>query len=303
MEGLSDSGKNDGAYIIAASILVCAVIFSAVALSTAGNLNVALQSLSSQLAGIKSAIASVAIPSAVPSAPPDATATPQPGLAGKIGGVTMQGRPVQGNSTKVAIVEFSDFQCPFCESFYTQSLPAIKPYVESGKARLVFKQFPLDIACNNLMTQQLHPNACRAATASLCAFDEGKFWPMHDKLFENQQALSQADLEKYAAAIGLDAAKFSSCLNQSNAYANQSNSSAVIAQDIAEGAQLGISGTPGFLIYTSSSPTPELLAKIAASAGGLASEIELLEGPDGNLVVRIVGALPGEAFTAVLDNL
>ncbi len=85
---------------------------------------------------------------------------------------------VEGNKdAKVTIVEFSDFECPFCQRFYSQTLGQIrKEYVETGKVKLVYKQFPLI---------SIHPNAQRAAQASMCAGEQGKFWEMHDKMFSS----------------------------------------------------------------------------------------------------------------------
>ena len=106
-----------------------------------------------------------------------------------------------------------------------------KEYVETGKIKHVFMDFPLP----------MHSNAMKASEAGLCAGDQGKFWEMHDKLFANQQALKQEDLVKHAEALGLDTAKFKECLD-SGKHAED------IKKSMTEGQKAGISGTPAFLI-------------------------------------------------------
>src|SRR5256884_5259358 len=100
----------------------------------------------------------------------------------------------------VTLVEFSDFQCPFCGRFFATTLPALKQdYIDTGKLRYVFRDFPLD---------QLHPNARNAAAAAHCAGEQGKYWDMHDVLFQNQRALAPAQLAEYARTVGVAAAAF-----------------------------------------------------------------------------------------------
>lgn len=130
---------------------------------------------------------------------------------------------------KVTIVEFSDFECPFCSRVNPAIAQVMKEY--EGKVRVVFRHFPLP----------MHPNAPKAAEASLCADDQGKFWEMHDALFANQQALSVPDLKDYAKTIGLDQAKFDACLD-SGSKAEQ------VAKDMSEGEAAGVTGTPAFFV-------------------------------------------------------
>lgn len=129
----------------------------------------------------------------------------------------------------VTIIEYSDFQCPYCQRAEETARQVFDAY--EGKVRIVFKQFPLSF----------HPNARNAANASLCANEEGKFWEMHDLLFKNQDKLSVDDLKKYAKQLRLDTKTFDSCL-ESNKY------NSVIDADIADGTSFGISGTPAFFI-------------------------------------------------------
>ncbi len=132
---------------------------------------------------------------------------------------------------KVTVVEFSDFECPFCN----RVKPAIKQmkeeYVKTGKVKLVFRHLPLSF----------HRNAEPAAIASLCAGRQGKFWEYHDKLFANQNALSATNLKKYASDMKLDMSKFSSCLRDPKI-------SQQVQADKMAANKAGIRGTPGFLI-------------------------------------------------------
>src|SRR3989475_12275816 len=99
----------------------------------------------------------------------------------------------------VTLVEFSDYQCPFCQRFFATTLSAIKKqYVDTGKVRYVFRDFPLD---------QLHPQARKAAEAAHCARELGKYWEMHDVLFQNQKALALSQLAEHARTVGVDGAK------------------------------------------------------------------------------------------------
>ena len=112
----------------------------------------------------------------------------------------------------VTLVEFSDFQCPFCGRFFATTLPALKQdYIDTGKLRYVFRDFPLD---------QLHPNARTAAVAAHCAGEQGKYWDMHDVLFQNQRALAPPQLAEYARAVGVAGPEFEQCV-ASGRYAPQ----------------------------------------------------------------------------------
>ncbi len=142
--------------------------------------------------------------------------------------------PVKGNkNAPVEIIEFSDFQCPFCARFYSDTLPQLeKEYIKTGKAKLVYRDFPLT---------SIHPYAQKAAEAAECADDQGKFWEMHNKIFDNQAAIGVIDLKKYADELGLDTAKFNSCLD-SGKYASE------VQKDLTDGQAAGVSGTPSFFV-------------------------------------------------------
>ena len=141
--------------------------------------------------------------------------------------------PILGSKdAKVTIVEFSDFQCPYCGRFYSESLPQIEEnYVKTGKVKIVFRHFPLSF----------HPYAQKASEATECANEQGKFWEYHNKLFENQGALTITDLKQYATDLGLDATKFNACLD-SGKMASE------VQKDFNAGQQYGVSGTPAFFV-------------------------------------------------------
>lgn len=133
----------------------------------------------------------------------------------------------------VTMIEFSDYQCPFCGRFFKQTFAAIKAqYIDTGKVRYVFRDFPLD---------QLHPQARKAAEAAHCAGEQGKYWEMHDTLFRNQAALKVENLPAFARDLGLEVDAFNACLDQGK-YTNAVN------QHHAAGSAVGITGTPAFFI-------------------------------------------------------
>ncbi|MCA1828000.1 MAG: thioredoxin domain-containing protein [Myxococcales bacterium] len=138
--------------------------------------------------------------------------------------------PARGpSSAPVTIVEFSDFQCPFCGREYPVIERLMKEY--DGKVHLVFRHFPLDF----------HPFAEKAAEAGACAAEQGKFWELHNKMFENQQKLAVDDLKDYAKSVGVDPAKFDKCLDSGEKKAQ-------IDDDQKAGAAAGVNGTPAFFI-------------------------------------------------------
>lgn len=164
----------------------------------------------------------------------DQIAQQQEGIGSSVVEVSSDDDAVKGNANaKVTIVEFSDFECPFCGKFYEETYPLIlKNYVDTGKVKIVFRDFPLT---------SIHPNAQKAAEATECAAEQGKFWEMHDKLFENQDSLSVDDLKKYAADLKLNTATFNSCLDSGKMTAE-------VEKDAQEGMSYGVTGTPAFFI-------------------------------------------------------
>jgi len=170
---------------------------------------------------------------------------------------------VLGKSTApLTMVEFTDYQCPFCGRFEATTFPEIKRnYIDTGKLRLIVRDLPLE---------GLHPYAMKAAQAVHCAADQGKFWAMHDLLFENQNKLDADSLNGYATKnLGLNGATFSKCMADGKHLQE-------IAGEARYAQSLGITGTPTFIIGKTQGDTVE-----------------------GRVVV---GALPYANFAAVIDE-
>ena len=162
--------------------------------------------------------------------------------------VEVAGAPSKGPvDAPVTLIEFSDFQCPFC----SRVIPTLKRIEESygGKVRLVFRQFPL---------HRLHPQAQKAAEASLCANDQEKFWEMHDAMFADQGGLAVEKLKEKAGTLGLDLEAFNQCLD-SDQYADR------VDADLQAGTEVGVTGTPAIFIngrFLSGAQPYEEIAKI-----------------------------------------
>lgn len=141
--------------------------------------------------------------------------------------------PVLGSQdAPVTIVEFADYQCPYCEQFWSENYFQLKKdYIETGKAKLVFMNFPIP----------QHANALPAANAAECVRSMGgdeAYWKMHDLIFANQDELSQDNLKKWADSLGFDITK---CLEQEK-FSN------VISAEMKVGMDAGVQGTPTFFI-------------------------------------------------------
>lgn len=143
--------------------------------------------------------------------------------------VEAKGPSVGPADAKVTIVEFSDFECPFCSRGKAVMDEVLKKY--EGKVRLVFRQYPLSF----------HSHAKKAAEAALCADAQGKFWPMHDALFADQKGLEISALKRKARALSLDDAAFASCLDGGS-------KAEAVAEDMAAAQKVGVTGTPAFFI-------------------------------------------------------
>jgi predicted DsbA family dithiol-disulfide isomerase len=145
--------------------------------------------------------------------------------------IATEGHPAKGPATApVTIVEFSDFQCPFCK----QVVPTLHQIEQKygDKVRIVFRQFPLT---------SIHPYAQKAAEAALCANEQGKFWEMHDAMFGDQTKLEVSGLKATAAGLGVDKAKFDECLD-SGRFAQR------VKDDERAGTLVGVNGTPALFI-------------------------------------------------------
>ena len=208
-------------YVLPASILVAAVLISG-----------------SLLYGVNSLKNSGVAPTGL------GQALQQPGLGENQGAPATvvdiperEGVAVLGSSdAKVTVVEYSDFQCPFCQRFFNDTYLEIKSkYVDSGKVKFEYRHFPLSS----------HQNAEQAAVASECALRQGKFFEYHDVLFENMEAdgtgLEIADLKGYANSLGLNTSSFNQCLDNNETVE-------IVKGDLDAGINLGVSGTPTLFI-------------------------------------------------------
>jgi protein-disulfide isomerase len=156
---------------------------------------------------------------------------PTPGRV--VGSVSLGNRPRLGSETAgIAIVEFSDYECPFCYRYAQQTFPKIKrDYIDPGKILYVTRDFPLDF----------HPKAREAAIAAHCAAEQDAFWAMHGALFSKGRRLEQAYYEQVAKDNRLDMAAFRECLGAER-------HDVWLGEAIAEGGRLNVSGTPAFFI-------------------------------------------------------
>jgi protein-disulfide isomerase len=180
--------------------------------------------------------------------------------------VRVEGGAAYGKSgAKVTIVEFSDYQCPFCARYSNETFPQIdRDYIQTGQVKYVFRDFPIE---------SIHPQAFKAHEAVHCAGEQAKRREMHEKVFANQRAMNSADLNAYAQGLGLDMASFQRCL-ANGAYA------AAIHKGLEEGQQSGVTATPTFFLGLTEENSPTVKA-----------------------VRRIVGAQPYSVFKATIEEL
>jgi protein-disulfide isomerase len=181
--------------------------------------------------------------------------------------VSTVGAQSEGDAkAKVMLVEFSDYQCPFCGRYANDTYSKIyDDYVKTGKVKYVLRNFPLE---------QLHPNAEKAAEAAECAGEQGKYWEMHERLFKNQNQLDAKEMPGHAVVLGMDTAKFQQCLDTGKFTAK-------VKADQADGAKLNVTGTPTFFFGY---PDPKDPTKLMA-------------------IKKLSGAQPLNAFTGILDEL
>ena len=145
--------------------------------------------------------------------------------------IATAGRPSQGSGdARVTLVEFADFQCPYCREL-SQTLKQIQEDYKD-KLRVVYLQFPL---------ADIHPDAEKAAEASLCAYEQNKFWELHDAMFGDQKNLSVDEIKRKASQLSLDMPAFEGCLNESRYFPE-------IRADVNEGVKAGVEGTPAMFI-------------------------------------------------------
>jgi protein-disulfide isomerase len=177
-----------------------------------------------------------------------------------VAGELYKGEP----AAKVAIIEYADFQCPFCRRFESQVYPNIRDsYIRTGKLKYFHRDMPL----------VFHQGAMPAARAVHCASEQGKFWEMHDSLLGDTASLSPADIDERAGKLGINVSELDKCI-ASDRFAD------IIQRGISEASAMQISGTPTFIIGT-------------LDANGNVMSVKK----------TVVGASPFEAFKAAIDPL
>jgi protein-disulfide isomerase len=162
----------------------------------------------------------------------------------------------------VTLVEFSDYECPYCRQAHAQLRALLERY--PNQLRLVHRHYPLDQSCNSSLKAPMHENSCFAAMIAECAGRQGRFWQANDYLFEEARMLNARTNSEIAHDLGINAATLESCLREEGPRA--------VALDVDEGNRLGIQGTPTFFVdgktYTGQLP-PWLLARLRAAAAGI----------------------------------
>lgn len=179
---------------------------------------------------------------------------------------TIGSDPFKGNkNARVTLIEFTDYQCPFCARHSSQTAPQIeKDYIQTGKVRYVLRDFPIE---------SIHPRAFKGHEAAHCAGEQGKYWEMHSRLFANQKAMNPTDLLDHAKALGLEMPKFQQCLDSGKHAAK-------IRKDLADGQKAGVQGTPSFFLAL---PEPN---------DGMVKAVRMIR-----------GAQPYAAFREAIENL
>jgi protein-disulfide isomerase len=251
--------KQNSVNLLPAAILIAAIVISA-SILYAGK-QFASINLRSSVLGQNTAIN----PQANNPTPKQAPTQPDTGPVK----VALNDAPVLGNkNAKLTIVDFSDYECPFCKKSFTDILPSLKTdYIESGKVNLVYKNYPLPF----------HQNAPKEAEAALCARDQGGdsvYFKFHDQIYtqttSNGTGLALTQLPIIAKSLGLNVSKFQLCLDFGK-YKDY------VDKDIAQGNQVGVSGTPTWFVGKTNS--------------------------DGTITgTKIVGAQPYTAFKAIIEQ-
>jgi protein-disulfide isomerase len=188
-----------------------------------------------------SSVAAPSAPTAVQTQPTQPTA---PAPTGEVKVAERADAPVLGNkNAKITMIEFSDFQCPFCKKFYDETYSAFKKqFVDTGKVKIVFRHYPLPF----------HQNAQKAGEAAECANRQGKFWEYHDLLFKNGQGdgtgLAIGDLKKYADSLSLNSGSFGFGKDKFNECLDKGETAEIVKKDMEAGSASGVTGTPTFFV-------------------------------------------------------
>lgn len=198
-------------------------------------LSVQMEAMQKDLAEIKNMIKDIKTAPAAPARPAAPVFKEQV--------VSVAGSPYMGEvDATLTLIEYSDYQCPFCARHYRDVLPDfIKEYIETGKLKYVMRELPLT---------NIHPNAMNASYAALCAGDQGQYFAMHNILFDNQRELDVVSLKGYAAGLGLDTNTFDECLDNKK-HKEQ------VEKDMASSKIFGITGTPAFAFGVTDPEDPD----------------------------------------------
>ncbi|MDP3741914.1 MAG: DsbA family protein [Candidatus Micrarchaeota archaeon] len=289
---MDSTGSHNGgnsffkAYSLEITILVAALLVSSTMFVSFNGVATTNQAI---LTRLQAAPAGGAAPSAGSGAAAQAPGPTDPNTLSfasiDVAPVGVSDRPIRGSAdAKVTIVEFSDFQCPYCQ----RAVPIMDSALseQSGKVNLVYRHY----------NAAGHPLADKAGEAFECAVDQGKTWEYHDKLFEVTPALEVTQLKQYAVDLGLSAATFNTCLD-SGAKA------AAYQADRQLAGQYGVSGTPGFMLIggdadrIDKAPLAQFKDLLTQSGG----EMGIFKTSDNKVVITFSGALPYQYFKPVLE--
>jgi len=229
----AEKAAGEGAYVIAIAIILTAMLVSAAIYVSVSSLTGTVAQLGIA-AGAQQQGSGTGYGAAGAGQQAGAGAQQQGALPNQVARINLADLPFLGGAdAKVSIVEYADFQCPYCKLAYPTMRQVLGDY--GNRVKFYFKNYPL----------QFHQNAQKAAEAYECALEQGKQWEYYDKLFENSQGdgtgLAVPDLKKYAVDLGLDTAKFNGCLDSGKEAAK-------VRSEAAEGGQNGVSGTPTFFV-------------------------------------------------------
>ncbi len=184
-------------------------------------------------------------------------------VPGWVKGLVTKDTPVRGAvKPDLVVVEFSDYECPFCALAHTKMLKVLKKY--GKRIRFYYRHYPLDNTCNKTMRRQMHPKACLASKAAICAQAQGRFWAFHHKLYGLGQRLSSVSIMGLVKTLRLKRSKFIRCLNSAS-------TNKILQRDIKAGNQARLQGTPTFYAggahikrFTFSSPAMKTFDKAFA---------------------------------------
>jgi protein-disulfide isomerase len=189
--------------------------------------------------------------------PPSGIEIPIPSQPVSLQGAGLIGAP----AAKAVLLEFSDFECPYCGKFSVEILPVLQErYIQNGLLLLAFRHLPLKI----------HPNAEAAAVAAACAAAQGKFAPFHDLLFTSRSGLDPSSLTRHAATAGIETSAYRACLDRTGPDQ--------VAADTALARSLGVNGTPAFFVGTRGSDQKLVVRRTIRGARDLGAVVGAIDG-------------------------